>query len=101
MVIDICEDDSLFSHHHLHELLVVDLTVTIDIGLTDQLIDLVVGQLLSQVGHDVTQLGGGDETVAIAVEDLLSERKISSEVINKEKKKVRIFISLRTKVIIN
>ena len=29
---------------------------------------LLVGELLSEVGHDVSQLGGGDETVAILVE---------------------------------
>jgi hypothetical protein len=60
----------LLGHHHLHELLVVDLAITIDIGLTDHLIDLLVGELLTQVGHDVTQLGGGDETISIAIEDL-------------------------------
>ena len=32
---------------------------------------LLVGELLAQVGHDVAQLGGGDETVAIDIESLL------------------------------
>lgn len=32
---------------HLHEFFVVDLTVTVHIGLADHLINLVVGQLLS------------------------------------------------------
>merc|ERR1739841_105350 len=57
-------------HHHSDELLVVDVTVSVDIGLSDHLIDLLVGELLSKVGHDVSQLSGGDETVAISIEDL-------------------------------
>ena len=61
---------SLLGHHHLDELLVIDLTVAINIGLADHFIDLLIGELLAQVGHDVTQLGGGDETVAIAIENL-------------------------------
>jgi len=47
---------SLLAHHHLHELLVVNLTVTVDVGFADHLIDFFVSQLFSQVGHHVTQL---------------------------------------------
>merc|ERR1712166_641077 len=41
---------NLLGHHHAHE--------------------LVVGELLAEVGHHVTQLGGRDESVAVLVEDL-------------------------------
>jgi len=61
---------ALLGHHHLDELLVVDLPVTIDVSLADHLVDLLVRELLAQVGHDVTELGGGDETVTVLVEDL-------------------------------
>merc|ERR1719476_689784 len=57
-------------HHHLHELLVIDLPVTVDIGLTDHLVDLLIRKLLTQIRHDMPQLGSADEAVAIAVEDL-------------------------------
>jgi len=60
----------LVGHHHLDELLVVDLAITIDISLADHLIDLLVGELLAEVCHDVAELGGGDETIAVLVEDL-------------------------------
>jgi hypothetical protein len=33
-------------------------TITIDISLSDHLIDFLVGQLLSKVGHDVSKFGG-------------------------------------------
>ena len=57
------------SHHHADELLVVNVTVTIDVSLTDHLIDLFVGQLLTKICHDVTQLGRRDQPVAITIED--------------------------------
>jgi len=59
----------LFRGHHRDELFVVDLTVAVNVGLPDHLVDLLISQLLSQVGHDVPQLGGGDEAVAVLVED--------------------------------
>jgi hypothetical protein len=62
--------DPLLGHHHLDEFFVVDLSVSINIGLTDHLINLLVGELLTKVGHDMTQFGGRDETVAILIEDL-------------------------------
>ena len=46
----------LLGHHHLDELLVVHLTVTVHISLADHLVNLLVRQLLAQVGHHVTQL---------------------------------------------
>ena len=63
--------NNLLGHHHLDELLVVDLTITIDIGFTDHLIDFLIGQFLTEVGHDVTKFRGGDETIAITIEDLV------------------------------
>jgi hypothetical protein len=41
------------------------LTVSVNVCLSDHLVDLLVRQLLAQVGHDVTKFGGGNETVAI------------------------------------
>merc|ERR1711879_941671 len=57
-------------HHHLHELLVIDLPITVHICLSDHLIDLLIRELLTQVGHHMTQLSRADEAVAIAVENL-------------------------------
>eukprot|EP00413_Alexandrium_margalefii_P011874 CAMPEP_0204533936 /NCGR_PEP_ID=MMETSP0661-20131031/12586_1 /ASSEMBLY_ACC=CAM_ASM_000606 /TAXON_ID=109239 /ORGANISM="Alexandrium margalefi, Strain AMGDE01CS-322" /LENGTH=124 /DNA_ID=CAMNT_0051540357 /DNA_START=83 /DNA_END=454 /DNA_ORIENTATION=+ len=57
-------------HHHLDELLVVDLPVAVDVRLADHLVDLLVRELLAQVRHDVAKLGRTDEAVAVAVEDL-------------------------------
>ena len=34
---------SSLGHHHLHELLIVDLSIAIDISLTNHLIDLLIG----------------------------------------------------------
>eukprot|EP01084_Bolivina_argentea_P181929 314162_1 len=59
----------LLGHHHLDELLVVDLAVTVDVGLADHLVDLLVGELLAEVRHDVAELSSGDETVAVLVEN--------------------------------
>merc|ERR1712151_1411207 len=50
-------------HHHLHKLLVVDLAVTINIGLTDHLVDLLICEFLSKVRHHMAQLGGRDKPV--------------------------------------
>lgn len=47
---------ALLGHHHVHELVVVDLAITIHVSFADHLIHLLVSQLLAQVGHDVTQL---------------------------------------------
>mmetsp|Transcript_2178 Transcript_2178/g.7340 ORF Transcript_2178/g.7340 Transcript_2178/m.7340 type:complete len:210 (+) Transcript_2178:1150-1779(+) len=61
---------SLLGHHHLDELLVVDLAVAVDVGFAEHLVDFFVGELFAEVGHDVAELGGGDEAVAVLVEDL-------------------------------
>ena len=47
---------TLLLEHHLDELIVVDLAIPINIGFSDHLIDFLVRELLSEVGHDVTQL---------------------------------------------
>merc|ERR1712100_267667 len=64
------EDHGSVSHHHPDELLVVDLSVTVDVSLSDHLVDLLVSELLTEGGHDLPQLGGRDELVSISVEDL-------------------------------
>merc|ERR1719215_1005542 len=61
--------DSL-GHHHLNELLVVDLSVTIHISLANHFINLLVRQLLAQVCHHVTQLSRRNETITVTVKDL-------------------------------
>lgn len=76
----------LLLHHELDELVVyislagaalfgleartVDASVTVLVGLPDHLINLVVGELLTDGGHDVSELGGGDESVVVAIKDL-------------------------------
>merc|ERR1711920_199672 len=50
----------LLGHHHLDELLIVDLAITVDIGLTDHLIDLLVRQLLAEIRHHMAQLRRAD-----------------------------------------
>lgn len=52
--------------------LTVNPPVTVLVGLANHLVDLVVGQLLADGGHDVAQLSSGDEAVVIAVENLSS-----------------------------
>lgn len=38
---------SLLGHHHLHELLVIDLAISIDVRFADHFVNLVVSQLLA------------------------------------------------------
>ena len=66
-----CGAPRLLGHHHLYELLVVDLSVSVDVGLADHLVDLVVGELLAEVCNRVAQLRRRDEAVPWqrAVED--------------------------------
>lgn len=44
---------------------IIDLAVPVDVGLSDHLIHFLIGQLLAQVRHDVTQLCSADVAVAI------------------------------------
>lgn len=46
---------------------IVDLSVSVDICFSDHLVYLLVGQLLTQVGHHVTQLRCADVTVSVLV----------------------------------
>jgi hypothetical protein len=55
---------SLFGHHHLDELFVVDFAIAINISFANHFIDFLVRELLTKVGHDVTQLGSRDETIS-------------------------------------
>jgi hypothetical protein len=48
----------------------VNSSVTVLVSLPDHLIDLIVGELLADAGHDVPELSSGDEAVVVAVEDL-------------------------------
>merc|ERR1712232_484777 len=57
-------------HHHLDELLVIYLSVSVHVRLPDHLVDLLVRELLAKVCHHVAQLCGADEAVPIAVEHL-------------------------------
>lgn len=50
--------------------LTVDSAITILVSLSDHLINLVIGELLADGGHDVSEFGSGNEAVVIAVEDL-------------------------------
>ena len=59
-------DESL-ARHHGDELLVVDLAIAVDVGLTNHLVHFLVRKLLAQVGHHVAQLGRADVTVPVFV----------------------------------
>lgn len=59
--------DTLLKWKHY---LTVNASVTVLVSLTDHLINLVVSQLLSDGGHDVTELSGRDEAVVVTIEDL-------------------------------
>merc|ERR1711998_229001 len=66
-----CNDrqcSGLLGHHDLDELFVVDLSIAINISFADHLVDLLVSELLAQVGHHMTKFSCGDETVAVLVE---------------------------------
>ena len=56
-----------FGDHHADEFLELD--VAIIIGLTDQLIDFFIDELVTKVGDDVMLLSVGDSTFAILIED--------------------------------
>lgn len=58
------------SHRLSHAQLTVDPSVAVLVSLPDHLIDLVIGELLADAGHDVPELSGGNEAVVVTVEDL-------------------------------
>ena len=43
------------------------MTITIDISLTDHLRDILVRHVIAIVSHDLAQLSGGNETIAIEI----------------------------------
>merc|ERR1740123_284322 len=57
-------------HHHLYELLVIDLAIPVYVCLADHLIDLLICELLPKIGHHMAELGRTDEAIAVAIEDL-------------------------------
>jgi len=58
---------ALLGGHHCHELFVIDLSVTVNVGFTDHLVDFLVCEFLAEVCHDVPELGSADESVAVLV----------------------------------
>ena len=61
------------SHHHSNELLIVDVSVTVDISLSDHFIDLLVSQFLAEISHNMPQLSRRNVSVAIFIEDTKKE----------------------------
>merc|ERR1712113_1378194 len=61
---------SLFCHHHLDELLIIDLAIAVDVCLSDHFINFLIRKLLAKVRHDVAKLSCTDEAVTIAIENL-------------------------------
>jgi len=58
--------------HHLDELVVVDLTITIHISFPDHLLNLVFGKLFAQIRHNMSQLRRANEPIPILIENLES-----------------------------
>ena len=58
---------SSLGHHDFDKLLIVDLPVTVNICLANHLVNLLVGQLLAEIGHHMAELCSRDETVLILV----------------------------------
>lgn len=54
----------------------VNASITILVSLADHLINLIVGQLLADRRHNVSQLGRRDEAVVVTVEDLIQSVSI-------------------------
>lgn len=48
----------------------VNATVTVLVCLADHLVHLVIGELLANRCHNVTELGSGDEAIVVTVENL-------------------------------
>ena len=53
---------------------VIDLAVAVDVSLANHLVDLFIGQLLSQICHHVTQLRRTDKPVTVLVKHLQLEK---------------------------
>jgi hypothetical protein len=52
------------------QILTVNSSITILIGLSDHLINLIIRQLLTNGCHDMTKLSSRDEAVIVTIEDL-------------------------------
>jgi hypothetical protein len=79
-MVQLPQKNSSFRGHHLNELLIVDLAISIDICLADhfinldmsespQSLDLVIRELLSKICHHVSELGGADKAITILIEN--------------------------------
>ena len=53
--------------------LTINAAITILVSLPDHLVNLVVSELLADRSHNVTELGSGNETVVVTIEDLGAE----------------------------
>lgn len=58
------------SAQDLDEVCVLDHALVVDIGFAEEVVNLVLVQLLTDVRQYVAQLGGVDQTVAVTVKDL-------------------------------
>ena len=54
----------LCAHHHI-EFFIIDLSVSVDIYLIDEALNLLLLHFLSEILHDISQLLSVDETIAI------------------------------------
>ncbi|KAI6776161.1 hypothetical protein HG530_000106 [Fusarium avenaceum] len=52
--------------------LTVDSAITVLVSLSNHLINLIIGELLADRGHDVSEFSSGNETVVITIENLES-----------------------------
>ena len=59
--------NSLTVYQILNKLLVVDLSISVNICISDHFIDILIGKILSQAVFYGTKLSGGDETISIPV----------------------------------
>ena len=55
--------------HHGDKLLIVYLSVPVDVSFPEHLVNLHIGELLPEIGHDVAQLSRRDEAISVLVED--------------------------------
>lgn len=60
------------SHHHADEFVIVDVSISVDVGLPDHLVHFLLRQLLPQVRHHVPQLRRRNQPVSVPVENLES-----------------------------
>ena len=61
----------LAAHKHgVHQRVARHLSVAVDVSLPDHLVNLLVGKLLTEVGHHVSQFCSRDEPVTVLVEHL-------------------------------